>query len=97
MQHQPSLRAHKANSDLAEDNLLDYKWCTAGKCSSGMTSGVGVQVIDPQSWDMIFDRMRALPPSTRHVVMVTTVPVVYPQVRPNMAEMTLLGFIFSFC
>ncbi|KAL0040536.1 hypothetical protein WJX77_010023 [Trebouxia sp. C0004] len=38
------------------------------------------QVIDPQSWDMIFDRMRALPPSTRHVVMVTTVPVVYPQI-----------------
>ncbi|KAL0045166.1 hypothetical protein WJX82_010887 [Trebouxia sp. C0006] len=38
------------------------------------------QVIDPESWDMIFDRMRALPPSTRHVVMVTTVPVVYPQI-----------------
>ena len=52
-----------------------------------MTSGVGVQVIDPQSWDMIFDRMRALPPSTRHVVMVTTVPVVYPQVSPNTPEM----------
>ena len=40
----------------------------------------GLQVIDPQSWDMIFDRMYALPPSTRHLVMVTTVPVVYPQV-----------------
>ena len=62
-----------------------------------MTSGFGVQVIDPESWDMIFDRMRALPPSTRHVVMVTTVPVVYPQVSPNTAEMTLLGFHFSFC
>ncbi len=24
---------------------------------------VGVQGIDPESWDMIFDRMRALPPS----------------------------------
>ena len=41
---------------------------------------VALQVIDPESWDMIFDRMRALPPSTRHVVLVTTVPVVYPQV-----------------
>ena len=97
MQRQPSLLAHNSNSDLAEDNLLDDKRCTACKCSSGMTSGVGVQVIDPQSWDMIFDRMRALPPSTQHVVMVTTVPVVYPQVRPHMAELTLLGFIFSFC
>ena len=62
-----------------------------------MTSGVGVQVIDPESWDMIFDRMRALPPSTRHVVMVTTVPVVYPQVSPNTAEMTSLGSSCSFC
>ena len=56
-----------------------------------------MQVIDPESWDMIFDRMRALPPSTRHVVMVTTVPVVYPQVSPNTAEMTSLGSSCSFC
>ena len=56
-----------------------------------------MQVIDPQSWDMIFDRMRALPPSTQHVVMVTTVPVVYPQVSPSMAEMTLLGSSLCFC
>ncbi len=155
MQLQSRLLAHKANCDLAEYNLLDYKWCIACKCSSGMphvsdkfalvkcvelvqrcarqtawegqdlsrshlahhelesvciiivtiniivtititititlTIGVGVQVIDPQSWNMIFDRMRALPPTTRHVVMVTTVPVVYPQVRSNTAEMTLLG------
>ncbi len=62
-----------------------------------MTSEVGVQVIDPQSWDMIFDRMRALPPSTRHVVMVTTVPVVYPQVSPDMPGITLLGSTFCFC
>ena len=45
-----------------------------------------MQVIDPQSWDMLFGRMKALPPSTRHIVMVTTVPVVYPQVsNPNQA------------
>ena len=45
------------------------------------------QVIDPQSWDMMFERLRALPSSTRHVVMVTTVPVVYPQVRFTCAYM----------
>ena len=41
---------------------------------------VWLQIIDPQSWEMIFGRMKALPSSVRHIVMVTTVPVVYPQV-----------------
>lgn len=40
-----------------------------------------MQIIDPESWDMLFERMKALPRSTRHIVMVTTVPVVYPQVK----------------
>ena len=40
-----------------------------------------LQIIDPESWNMLFGRIKALPPSTRHIVMVTTVPVVYPQVR----------------
>ena len=35
---------------------------------------------------MLFDRMRALPPSTKHVIMVTTVPVVYPQVSCSRAQ-----------
>lgn len=69
-----------------------YTW-KQGKTSKKMKKRVGnisimlgLQVIDPQSWDMIFDRMYALPPSTRHLVMVTTVPVVYPQVSMHEAD-----------
>ena len=45
-----------------------------------MASVCLLQIIDPESWTMLFGRMKALPPTTRHIVMVTTVPVVYPQV-----------------
>lgn len=50
-----------------------------------------MQIIDPESYNMLFGRMRALPPSTRHIVMVTTVPVVYPQVN------ALLCFTINDC
>lgn len=38
------------------------------------------QVVSPESWQMIFDRVAALPGSVRHIVLLTTIPVVYPKV-----------------
>ena len=64
---------------------LDAKICPTQLCSCTAYQ-FGMQVIDPQSWDMMFERLRALPPSTRHVVMVTTVPVVYPQVSHHRVQ-----------
>lgn len=39
------------------------------------------QIISPESWSLIFDRLNNLPGSVQHVVMLTTVPVLYPKVR----------------
>ena len=41
------------------------------------------QVVSPQSWEMIFSRMEALPSTVRHVVLLTTIPVVYPKAGPT--------------
>ena len=41
---------------------------------------VCLQIITPKSWGMIFDAIEACPATTKHVVMLTTVPVVYPNV-----------------
>ena len=38
-------------------------------------------VVSPESWKLIFDRIAALPPCVRHIVVMTTIPVVYPKVR----------------
>ena len=38
------------------------------------------QVVSPESWQMIFARLEALPPTVRHIVVLTTIPVVYPKV-----------------
>ena len=40
-------------------------------------------IVSPESWKFIFDRIAVLPPSVRHIVMLTTIPVVYPKVRPR--------------
>lgn len=37
------------------------------------------QVVSPESWQMVFSRMEALPSTVRHIVLLTTIPVVYPK------------------
>lgn len=38
-------------------------------------------IVSAESWNMIFERMNGLPGSVQHVVLLTTVPVLYPKVR----------------
>ena len=38
------------------------------------------QIVSAESWHMIFERMNTLPESVQHVVLLTTVPVLYPKV-----------------
>ncbi|MCJ1425690.1 hypothetical protein MMC29_003590 [Sticta canariensis] len=38
-------------------------------------------IVSAESWNLIFDRMNNLPSSVQHVVLLTTVPVLYPKVR----------------
>ena len=44
------------------------------------------QVVSPESWQLIFARLAALPSSVRHIVFLTTIPVVYPKVAPLVRE-----------
>ncbi|KAJ2778122.1 hypothetical protein H4R18_004789 [Coemansia javaensis] len=37
------------------------------------------QIIDPSTYDMIFERLARLPPSVRHLVVFLGVPIVYPR------------------
>ncbi|PIA17252.1 hypothetical protein COEREDRAFT_41337 [Coemansia reversa NRRL 1564] len=37
------------------------------------------QIIEPETYDMIFDRLRRLPQSVRHLVVFLGVPIVYPR------------------
>jgi hypothetical protein len=43
-------------------------------------------VVSPESWKLIFDKVDALPSSVRHIVVMTTIPVVYPKVRTTCSE-----------
>lgn len=38
------------------------------------------QVLPPESWPVVFERIRQLPPSVQHLVVVTTIPIVYPHI-----------------
>ena len=38
------------------------------------------QIVSPASWKLLFDRTEALPPTVQHIVVCTTVPVLYPKV-----------------
>eukprot|EP00798_Chlamydomonas_sp_ICE-L_P030774 gene30774-35813_t len=46
----------------------------------GATTG-RKQIVRPATWDMAKSKLNALPPSVRHVVVVATVPVIYPKVK----------------
>ncbi|KAJ1824990.1 hypothetical protein GGH91_001091 [Coemansia sp. RSA 2671] len=47
------------------------------------------QIIDPRTYDMIFERLNGLSPSVRHLVVFLGVPIVYP--RLTYIEKTLSG------
>ena len=38
------------------------------------------QIVSPASWKLLFDRTEALPPTIQHIIVCTTVPVLYPKV-----------------
>lgn len=52
-------------------------------------------IVSDASWKMLFDRIDALPTSVQHIVVVTTVPVLYPKVGtgslPGSCSTALLG------
>ena len=38
------------------------------------------QIVSPASWKLLFDRTEALPATVQHIIVCTTVPVLYPKV-----------------
>ncbi|GMH41547.1 hypothetical protein BSKO_09457 [Bryopsis sp. KO-2023] len=49
------------------------------------------QVVSRETWEMIFARIRELPQTTQHVVLVLTVPILYPKVPLTEATLEMLS------
>jgi ABC-type uncharacterized transport system YnjBCD ATPase subunit len=45
-----------------------------------LVGAVAFQIVLSESYKLIFDRVRALPSSVKHVVVLLTVPIIYPKV-----------------
>jgi len=53
------------------------------------------QVISPQAYDMLFQRMAALPGSVRHLVLVLTVPIVFAKLPLSEGAMAMIDALPS--
>lgn len=50
-----------------------------------------VQVMSKESWELLFKKMAKIPPSVKHVVLVLTVPLIFPKIPFSESIMKVLA------
>lgn len=83
-QHQTTLKHYKQHrlfGKSGQNSIVQMGPRLAALVTDGRTERNDKQVIAPESWDMIFERLDKIPDTTRHLIVIFAVPFSFIRVK----------------